>query len=401
MEAFYKLKESEVIDKLQSSPKGLSNDVITNLQQQFGKNTLKEAKRKSRLAIFFDQFKDVMILILIIAAIISFVSGEHTDAFVILAIILGNAWIGYSQEYNAEESVRMLQKMSSQHSTVIRNGHPSKIESVELVPGDVILLEAGDVVPADGRLLELNSFKTDEASLTGESHSIEKTLAAINDDNLVPGDQLNMIFKGSLVSNGTAKAIVTSTGMNTELGKIAGMMEVEEQQTPLQKRLAKFSKQLAVIVIVICIVVFGVGSWRGEEPFQMFLTALSLAVAALPEALPAVITIALAQGASRMVKQNALMRKLPAVETLGSVTYICSDKTGTLTIGEMRLEQHVDIAGNHDDEVLHMGYLNSLYQTGVGNPMDKAVHHAASRTPLEDAILLSISGIAAGLKNTG
>lgn len=351
MATFYKLKESEVIDKLQSSPKGLNNDSIAKLQQQFGKNALKETKRKSRLAIFLDQFKDVMILILIIAAIISFVSGEHTDAFVILAIILGNAWIGYSQEYNAEESIRMLQKMSSQHTTVVRNGHPSKIESTALVPGDIILLEAGDVVPADGRLLEVKSFKTDEASLTGESHSIEKTTAAINEDNLVPGDQLNMIFKGSLVSNGTAKAIITSTGMDTELGKIAGMMEVEEQQTPLQKRLSKFSKQLAVIVVVICAVVFGLGLWHGEPPFQMFLTALSLAVAALPEALPAVITIALAQGARRMVKQNALMRKLPAVETLGSVTYICSDKTGTLTKNEMIVEE-IQAADDMED-ILH------------------------------------------------
>jgi Ca2+-transporting ATPase len=233
----------------------------------------------------------------------------------------------------------------------LRDGHPSKIESAELVPGDIILLEAGDIVPADGRLLEVNSFKTDEASLTGESHSIEKTLAAIEEENLVPGDQINMIFKGSLVSNGTATAIVTSIGMNTELGKIAGMMEVEEQQTPLQKRLAKFGKELAIIVIVICAVVFGIGLWRGEPAFQMFLTALSLAVAALPEALPAVITIALAQGASRMVKQNALMRKLPAVETLGSVTYICSDKTGTLTKNEMTVEE---IQAPHNiEELLH------------------------------------------------
>src|SRR5262245_11372509 len=196
MEAFYKLTDSIVFEKLHSSPMGLNGGDIVNLQNEFGKNVLKEAKRKTRLAIFLDEFKDVMILILIIAVIISFLVGEYTDGFVILAIILGNAWIGYSQEYSAEQSVRMLQKMSSQQATAVRNGHPLKIESAELVPGDIILLEAGDVVPADGRLLEVNSFKTDEASLTGESHSIEKAIAVINEDNLVPGDQLNMIFKG-------------------------------------------------------------------------------------------------------------------------------------------------------------------------------------------------------------
>lgn len=339
MQLFYQLHTEEAINQLKTSPSGLNNEAVLSLQKEFGENALQEAKRKSRLSILFAQFADVMILILIIAAVISFVVGEHTDAYVILAIILGNAWMGYSQEYNAEESIRMLQKMAAQYALVLRNGNPSKIDAHKLVPGDIILLEAGDIVPADARLLEVSSFKTDEASLTGESHSIEKKTEPINEENLVPGDQINMVFKGTIVSNGSAKAVVTATGMNTEIGKIAGMMEVGAQKTPLQKRLAVFSKQLAVIVIIICLAVFGFGVWRGEPAFSMFLTALSLAVAALPEALPAVITIALAQGARRMVKQNALMRKLPAVETLGSVTYICSDKTGTLTQNIMTVEK--------------------------------------------------------------
>lgn len=339
MPSFYQLSKEEAISQLHSFHSGLKFDAIEELQKKYGANALLEAKQKSKLSILLAQFTDVMILILVIAAAVSFFVGEHTDAFVILAIIIANAWMGYSQEYSAEQSIRMLQKMTSQYALVIRDNNPAKIESGGLVPGDIILLEAGDIVPADARLIEVSSFKTEEASLTGESHSIEKKTEAINKENLVPGDQHNMVFKGTVVSNGSAKALVTSIGMNTEIGKIAGMLEVGSQKTPLQKRLAFFSKQLAVIVIMICLAVFGFGLWRGEPAFEMFLTALSLAVAALPEALPAVITIALAHGARRMVKQKALMRKLPAVETLGSVTYICSDKTGTLTQNIMTVEK--------------------------------------------------------------
>lgn len=358
MPVFYQLSKEEVSDQLKSSPSGLNSEVIPSLQKEFGKNVLQETKRRTKLSILLAQFMDVMILILIIAAIISFIVGEHTDAYVILAIIIGNAWMGYAQEYNAEESVRLLQKMSAQFALVLRNNKPSRIEAGELVPGDIIELAAGDIVPADARLMEVSSFKTDEASLTGESHAIEKKTGAIKDPNLVPGDQHNMVFKGTIVSNGSAKALVTSTGMNTEIGKIAGLLETGMQKTPLQKRLAVFSKQLAVVVILICLLVFGFGLWRGEPPFQMFLTALSLAVAALPEALPAVIIIALARGANRMVKQKALIRKLPAVETLGSVTYICSDKTGTLTQNVMTVEK-MEAAEGKEDLLSHAMILNN------------------------------------------
>ncbi|MHA4842837.1 cation-translocating P-type ATPase [Flavitalea antarctica] len=348
MAPFYQQSPEALFQQLNSSPSGLKKEMIVPLQQEHGKNVLKESKQKSKWAILLSQFTDVMIIILVIAAGISFAVGEHTDAFVILAIILGNAWMGYSQEYNAEQSVRMLQKMSAQNAVVLRENVPAKIEAAELVPGDVILLEAGDIVPADARLFEVSSFKTEEASLTGESHSIEKHTEPIEGENIVPGDQHNMIFKGTIVSNGSAKAIVTTTGMKTEIGKIAGMMQPGSQKTPLQKRLGVFSRQLAVIVVVICLLVFGFGLFRGEPAFAMFLTALSLAVAALPEALPAVVTIALAQGARRMVKQKALMRKLPAVETLGSVTYICSDKTGTLTQNVMTVEKTSSVPGQEE-----------------------------------------------------
>ncbi|MBL7709201.1 MAG: cation-translocating P-type ATPase [Chitinophagaceae bacterium] len=348
MLSFYQSSIQQVLENFKTVGEGLTGEMVTERLKEHGTNSLKEVRQKTKLSILLAQFTDVMILILAAAAVISFAVGEHTDAFVILAIIIGNAWMGYYQEYNAEKSIRTLQKMTAQYAVALRNSSPAKIEANQLVPGDIILLEAGDIVPADARLMEVHSFKTDEASLTGESHSIDKKTDIITEQNLVSGDQHNMVFKGTIVSNGTAKAIVTATGLNTEIGKIAGLLEVPSQKTPLQKRLAVFSKQLAVIVILICGLVFGIGLWRGEPAFGMFLTALSLAVAALPEALPAVITIALAQGAGRMVKQNALMRKLPAVETLGSVTYICSDKTGTLTQNIMTVEKTEAAAGLED-----------------------------------------------------
>lgn len=346
MKKYYQLGTDEIITAFRTSEEGLKNSLIPVLQKEFGKNVLQETRSKSKLSILLAQFKDVMIFILILAAAVSFVAGEHTDALVILAILIGNAWLGYSQESGAEESIRMLKKMSAQYATVLRENNPTKIETSQLVPGDVILIEAGDIVPADARLISIHSLKTDEASLTGESQSIEKRIDAIEGIDLVPGDQVNMVFKGTIVSSGTAKAIVTATGMHTEIGKIAGLMDTGDQKTPLQKRLAVFSKQLALIVVVICAIVFGFGLWRGEPALQMFLTALSLAVAALPEALPAVITIALARGASRMARQKALIRHLPAVETLGSVTYICTDKTGTLTRNLMTVEKVKASTGN-------------------------------------------------------
>lgn len=358
MAEWYQLTTEEVFKELKTSLRGLTHGQVQTLQKEFGKNVLEEAKQKSKFAILLGQFKDIMIIILIIAAIISFFVGEETDAIVILAIIIGNAWIGFSQENNAKEAVRMLQKMAAQYAIVIRENNPKKTEASELVCGDIILLEAGDIVPADARLIEVSSFKTEEAALTGESHSVEKIIDPIQVDKPGPGDQLNMVFKGTIVSNGSAKAVVTTIGMKTEIGKIAGLLDVEDQKTPLQKRLTVFSKQLAAIVIIICLIVFGFGLLRGEQVFPMFLMALSLAVAALPEALPAVITIALAKGASRMVKQKALVKNLPAVETLGSVTYICTDKTGTLTQNVMTVEK-VQAAEGNEELLLHAMILDN------------------------------------------
>lgn len=385
--SWYQQTTEEVLDRLESSLEGLNKDDIAPRQERYGANKLQEGKRRSKLLIFAAQFKDVMVWILIIAAAISFFVGEHTDAYVILGIIFGNAFIGYIQENRAEASIRKLQQMAAQHTTVIRSGSPMEIEALALVPGDIVLLEAGDIIPADGRLLEISALKAEEAILTGESHSIEKRTEPIDGDELLPGDQLNMVFKGTVVSNGSARMVVTETGMNTEMGKIASMLEGEPQQTPLQRRLKVFSKQLVVIVLVIAVLIFAYGLYRGEDLLTIFLTALSLAVAALPEALPAVITIALANGAGRMVKQQALIRRLPAVETLGSVTYICSDKTGTLTRNKMTVEE---LWHSGEETLLRQAMLlnNEIRFDGDGKPMGDSTEIALVNYALKEGLTL-------------
>lgn len=378
MKEWYKIPVKDVLAELDTNASvGLSSDNVQKRLEEYGPNELKDSESHSWWVILLSQFKDVMIIILILAAIVSFAVGEHTDAYVILAIIIGNAIIGYVQEYNAEQSIKKLKQMAAQFAIVHRNGVNNKIEIAGLVPGDIILLEAGDIVPADARIISISGLKTEEAALTGESEAVAKRSGPINEDDLLPADRLNMIFKGTTVSKGAAKAVVTATGMRTEIGKIAEMLDVGVAETPLQKRLAVFSKKLALIVLIICAMVFGLGVLRGEPLLTLFLTALSLAVAALPEALPAVITIALAGGARRMVKQKALVRKLPAVETLGSVTYICSDKTGTLTQNKMTVTE-IAAADGQNELLHHAMMLNNELKTNedgdlLGDSTEKGI----------------------------
>ena len=336
---WYQLPTEAVLQQQQATPQGLDSAESKNRLAQFGPNELVEKKPISPLAIFLAQFKDLMIIILVIAAVISGLLGDLVDTIVIALIVIINAIIGFVQEYQAEKSMQALRNMTTSFARILRGGTVHQVSVKQLVPGDVVLLEAGDVVPADARLIEAHQLKINEASLTGESVATEKTTDAIEEESLPLGDQTNMVFKGTYVTYGKGKCVVIATGMKTELGKIATMLEGEDVKTPLQKRLIAFTKKLALVVLGICVVVFGMGLLRGEEPLLMLLTAISLAVAAIPEALPSVITISLAIGAKRMVKQNALVRKLPAVETLGSVTYICTDKTGTLTQNKMTVEE--------------------------------------------------------------
>ncbi|HOX00230.1 MAG TPA: HAD-IC family P-type ATPase, partial [Deltaproteobacteria bacterium] len=315
---------------------GLRSEEAGNRLAKFGRNELTEKSKRSPLAMFVDQFRDFMILVLMAAAVVSGFVGEAADTAAILVIVILNAVIGFVQEYRAEKAMEALKQMAAPAARVLRDGKVMAIPGSEIVPGDLVLLEAGVIIPADMRLVEAVQLKVEEAALTGESVPVEKHTRALREELLPLGDRSNMVFKGTVVTYGRGTGVAVGTGMGTELGKIASMLQEEEEvKTPLQKRLTVFGKKLAVAVLLICAFIFGVGLLRGEAPVLMFLTAVTLAVAAIPEALPAVITISLALGARKMVEHNALIRKLPAVETLGSVTTICSDKTGTLTWNRM------------------------------------------------------------------
>lgn len=329
------LSISETITQHKTRSEGLSEKEAQERLLENGKNELVKKKQKSVFIFFLNQFKDVMILILLAAAAISIAIGELKDAIIILVIVVLNAIIGFIQEYRAEKAIEALKKMAALNAMVRRHGKLVEVPSSDLVLGDVVVLEVGNIVPADLRLIETHSLKLEESSLTGESSTVDKTIEPLVDEAMPLGDRTNMAFKSTVVSYGRGEGIVVAAGMQTEVGRIATLLQEEGSQTPLQKRLAAFSKILSFIVVGICIVLFGVGILRGEEPLSMLLTSISLAVAAIPEALTAVITISLALGAKRMVKQNALIRRLPSVETLGSINYICTDKTGTITHNRM------------------------------------------------------------------
>lgn len=325
--------------------KGLTTEEVKKRQEQYGYNQLKAKKKKPMIQRFLDQFKDFSIIVLIIAAIVSGVVGVAegegiTDTIIILIVVIVNAIIGVTQESKAEKSLEALQKLTDHASKVIRNGEIIVVPAKELVPGDIIVLDTGDYVPADVRIIEAVNLKSQEASLTGESVPVEKNIEIIEDVEVGLGDRLNMLFSSSLITYGRGKGIVVETGMTTEVGKIAGMLDLaEEQTTPLQEKLNKLGKTLGIVALAICVFIFIIGLIQGKEPIHMFMTAVSLAVAAIPEGLVAVSTIVLAIGVQKMVKKNAIVKRLPAVETLGSATVICSDKTGTLTQNKMTVEK--------------------------------------------------------------
>ena len=362
--------------------KGLNDEEVKTRQEKYGLNELKTKKKKSLIQKFLEQFKDFSIIVLIIAAIVSGAVGIAegngiTDTIIILIVVIVNAIIGVTQEAKAEKSLEALQKLTDHASKVIRNGNVQVIPAKELVPGDIVLLDTGDYIPADLRIIEAINLKSQESSLTGESVPVEKNTKVIEDEETGIGDRLNMLFSSSLITYGRGKGIVVETGMTTEVGKIAGMLDsTEEQVTPLQEKLNKLGKTLGIAALVICVFIFVIGLIQGKEPIHMFMTAVSLAVAAIPEGLVAVSTIVLAIGVQKMVKKNAIVKRLPAVETLGSATVICSDKTGTLTQNKMTVEKifinkntfNLSDIKDINDDINKLVYSNMLCNdTKIGN----------------------------------
>ena len=328
---------------------GLHAHEVAERALQHGPNALPQTASRSGWALLLEQFSDFMILVLLGAAVISGLVGDLVDTLVILAIVLLNAAIGLVQAWRADQALAALQRMAASQATVVRGGQVEQVAAHALVPGDIVLLEAGNKVPADLRLLQIAQLKVDESALTGESVTVDKHADVLSGTDHGVGDRLNMAFKGTIATHGRGRGLVVATGMQTELGKVAGLLDQENNRsTPLQLRLAAFGKRVALAVIGICVVIFVVGVLRGEAPLQMVLVAISLAVAAIPEALPAVVTVLLALGARKMVSFNALIRRLPSVETLGSVTFICSDKTGTLT--QNRMQAECLVAGDAGDQ---------------------------------------------------
>lgn len=340
MDKQWKLSQEELLQELNSSMNGLTAEEAKKRLEQYGYNKLQEGKRKGVLQVFAEQFADLLVIILIIAAVISALTGGLEGTIVILAVLILNAILGTVQHFKAQKSLDSLKAMAAPNARVIRDGQKMEVPAAELVPGDILLLEAGDVTAADGRVLQNFSLQVSESALTGESENVNKIDTPIDQDELPLGDRLNMVYSSSLVSYGRAVVLVTGTGMQTEIGKIADLMEsAQEKATPLQRSLDDFSKKLSIIIMVICAIVFGLGVWRNMGLAESLMFAVALAVAAIPEALSSIVTIGLAIGTQKMAKENAIIKNLRAVEGLGCVSVICSDKTGTLTQNRMTVKK--------------------------------------------------------------
>ena len=334
---YHEMNPEEIREKIQTDfNKGLTEEEVSRRRKQFGFNELQEGEKQSALLLFFSQFKDFMVIVLLVATLISGLLGEYIDAIAIMAIVLLNGILGFFQERRAEKSLEALKELSAPTATVLRNGKWVKIPSKEIVPGDIIRFASGDRIGADVRILEANSLEIEESALTGESVPTSKDTEVINGENVGIGDMSNMAFMGTMVTRGSGVGVVIGTGMKTAMGQIADMLQTAETlTTPLQRRLEQLGKILIIVALFLTLLVVMIGFMQGHDLYTMFLSGVSLAVAAIPEGLPAIVTIALSLGVQRMIKKNSIVRKLPAVETLGCASVICSDKTGTMTQNKM------------------------------------------------------------------
>ena len=396
LKQYYLQTKAKVLEELKTGSGGLSSQQAKDNLTKYGKNALIEGKKKTTLQVFLEQFKDLMVIILIIAAVISAFTGELESTLVIIAVLILNAILGTVQHIKAEKSLESLKSLSSPSAKVLRDGKKIEIDSKDVVPGDIMLLEAGDMVTADGRILENFSLQVNESSLTGESTNIDK--ADVEFDHEMPlGDRINMVYSSSLVTYGRANVVVTATGMNTEIGKIASLMnETKERRTPLQISLDKFSSKLATAILIICAIVLGLQIWRGQPIMDALLFAVALAVAAIPEALSSIVTIVQAMGTQKMAKENAIIKNLAAVESLGSVSVICSDKTGTLTQNKMTVQDiyiggktlkpnQLDLDNQLHRYLLYDAVLNNdsslVDGKGIGDPTEYALLEMYRQVP--------------------
>ena len=403
MEKLYGKDRKTILREFQTTEKGLSDNEVRNRKDIFGDNALKEKKRKGILKVFLNQFKDLLVGILIVAGIISIITDNVESTLVIFIVILLNAILGTVQYFKAEQSLEALKSLTAAKCKVIRDGIKQEILSKDIVPGDILFLEAGDLIAADGRRIENHSLQVNESSLTGESLAVEKNAEVLSDDEIPLSDRKNMVFGGTLVTYGRAIAVVTSTGMNSELGKIANLMEnTQAKETPLQKTLDKFSGKLAIIIIAICIIVFVLEIYRDESILNALMFAVALAVAAIPEALSSIVTIVLALGTEKMAKENAIIKDLKAVEGLGAVSVICSDKTGTLTQNKMTVQKvYVDnklIDGRElkKDNLAHRFLINNALLCNdsvtidgkeIGDPTEVALVNLGEELHLDELVI--------------
>ena len=403
MEKLYAKDSETILKEFQTTEKGLSDKEVEKRMESFGNNALKEKKRKGILKVFFNQFKDLLVGILIVAGIISIITDNVESTLVIFVVILLNAILGTVQYFKAEQSLEALKSLTAAKCRVIRNGVKQEILSKDIVPGDILFLEAGDLIAADGRIIENHSLQVNESSLTGESLAVEKSVEVLSDGEIPLSERKNMVFGGTLVTYGRAIAVVTATGMDSELGKIANLMEnTKAKETPLQKSLDKFSGKLAIIIITICIIVFVLEIYRNESILNALMFAVALAVAAIPEALSSIVTIVLALGTEKMAKENAIIKDLKAVEGLGAVSVICSDKTGTLTQNRMTVQKvYVDnnlIEGRElkKDNLAHTFLINNALLCNdsvtvegkeIGDPTEVALVNLGEELHLDELVI--------------